>query len=341
MEEDDNILESNLKNVARSPYNIENIFSTITNYGTWNNIYYEDGKNRISVDKSIADDIVHIYEFYKSGIVYSSREYNTHSARGIFYFYDTYGNLLLHFTSKDDVLHGLAYVYMPKIKYTVIKYINGIRDKSEDSFDISGNILWKCKYADTRTNFNKILFDRYGKKRVMITVDGINKRESFFTGKFISREKIYINDILDSTIDYFSCGQVKRLKYYKNNVQEGLQTKYFSTGEKSSISEYKAGKLNGKKIRYYENNYIHSDEIYRDGQLHGLQKYYYTSGYLHIEVDYINGQIEGSKLIYYENGDLSSDTKYKDNIPTGFSILYDKHGYISNLIRYVNGKKIV
>lgn len=95
---------------------------------------------------------------YSIRILYSSREYNIHSNRGLFNFYDIYGNLLLHFTSEEDVLHELAYVYMPKIKY-----INGIRDKLEDSFDILGNILWKCKYTDIRSNFVKIIFDRCGK----------------------------------------------------------------------------------------------------------------------------------------------------------------------------------
>lgn len=81
----------------------------------------------------------------------------------------------------------------------------------------------------------------------MLTVEGINKRESFFVGKFILQNKIYINNILDSTIDYFSLGDVKCLKYYKNGVRGSLQTKYFSTEEKYSIAEYKSDKLDGKK----------------------------------------------------------------------------------------------
>jgi len=91
--------------------------------------------------------------------------------------------------------------------------------------------------------------------------------------------------------ELYSNGKIEGEKFYKNGVQNGMQSHYNEDGEKMAEMNFRNGSRNGVTHEFFRDGRIVFEGYCVNGKFEGLSTWYYgngkiqTKGYRHLGVD--------------------------------------------------------
>ncbi len=141
-------------------------------------------------------------------------------------------------------------------------------------------------------------------------------------------KNFYKNGLLKSTGTMYQNKKVGKWKFYDidgetlievNNYysgkQDGLSTEYYSNGQKKAERYFKNGILNGKSRTYFENGNIQTEVHWKNDVMEGKYKEYYQSGKMKVKAFLKNGQFQGLYSVYGEDNRYIHHFNYVDDVP--------------------------
>ncbi len=188
--------------------------------------------------------------------------------------------------------------------------------------------------------------------------------ELYFVKWFSYQYSCELNEIILGTKQYEespeSIIKVSEGFYNKNNNKHGLHIYYYSDGNKKIERQYKNGVIHGKEICYMKNGHIYYIHTYDEGILHGetiimneltnviSKKLHYNYGILHglqevfsngvltQTVEYFNGFKNGLESHYNLAGKLMIRFQWKDNKKHGNYNEYYPNGGLRFICQFID-----
>ncbi len=127
--------------------------------------------------------------------------------------------------------------------------------------------------------------------------------------------------------------------YNNNNNKHGPHVYYYSDGNKKLERYYKDGRIHGKEIAYLRKGHIHYTNTYDEGILHGEtiimnEKDNLISRRLH----YKYGKLHGTQEVYFK-GIKTHTIDYQNGLKDGIESKYDLEGKLMARIQWKQDKK--
>ena len=150
----------------------------------------------------------------------------------------------------------------------------------------------------------------------------IPNQDTPFTGKAVS---------------FYSNGQKKQEKNYKDDKLDGLWTSWYENWEKKQEKNYKDNERDGLWTNWYENGQKAGEESYKDGKLMSAVRWK-SNGEKCPETNVKDGN--GVQIVYYKNGQKWKKTNYKDGKPHGLWTSWREDGLKEVELRWKDGERV-
>ncbi len=306
------------------------------------------------------------FDSVKNNSIKSKELYLNDKRQGYSYYYYKNGKLKEKIKYKDNYKNGKGFEYDKNGKLIALdeyRYNNLVSRKAVNRTDRKGEKIgtWVDVYKDgkikTEINFQDGMpngnYKEYSPSGKMI------KLEKFVQGKLISKntrtkyDTLALQDLKQKK-EFYSNGQLKSLKTYKDSVLFGMQlfysknghiqraeiydelgiktgqgkvdslsrkqgewTFFFDSGIKRSQGKFKDNKKTGNWIYYYENGKVFETGTYEDGYPVGQWTWYYPSEKILRVEHYVLGDKSGITYELSEQGDTIVKGNYKEGAKHG------------------------
>ncbi|MFN3403021.1 MAG: hypothetical protein ACK40G_02930 [Cytophagaceae bacterium] len=304
--------------------------------------------------------------FFPDGTKRAEGIYTADGEKGLWKYYDKYGNL----NSEQEYVKGLA---NGKIKryhengklYTDETYKNGELDGYYVSYFVTGNKRSEGWYVNGKRHGYWHYYFRNGElksKEYYVKGKQSGYQQDFSISGKLENEEYFEDDVLIRTTYFDSTGTKintielpegtgnyqlfytnKQLRFsgnYITSIAHGEFAWYYFDGKLRTKGKYHNGKRTGKWTWYSEDGKIEKEGFYEDGKETGEWKTYHASGKLK-KVDFrIEDELEGDVKYYYENGQLEIVKKYADDVEQGEAYYYDENNELQMIRTSLNGKVI-
>lgn len=118
---------------------------------------------------------------------------------------------------------------------------------------------------------------------------------------------------LKENIIKYENGTIKRKYYTNNEVIQDTMWDYYSSGELSKIRLFKDNKQEGVSLYYLKEGPLYEVQHYVKGLLEGGDTVYYPSGKLKLVALFRNGLRNGPFTTYKEDGSIEKVTEYRND----------------------------
>lgn len=307
---------------------LEGRFSNGFRSGSWKT-YYDSGqlKEEMNYRNGL---LINSYKFfYPNGQIEKQGYYlNNLKNRQWKYFYED-GQLKKQETYKNGALDGL---YKSYYKYGQIE--------EEIIFENGESKSYKFYYMD-----GQIMEEQNEINGVFVTTKYFYKTYDNIEGK-------KINDKWQGSYkSYYDNGQIEKIGFYQNNLQQRQWKYYFEDGQLHAVGSYKNGDgtnpgdsgipthgREGKWKIYHENGQLSEDKDYKDGMLNGAYKRYYENGQISLDTHLKDDEYDGLFKSYYENGQLNVVGEAFNGSRNGIFNAYHENGSLYWKANYIDGK---
>ncbi len=119
---------------------------------------------------------------------------------------------------------------------------------------------------------------------------------------------------LKEQIVKFENGNVKR-RYFTDNkdVIQDTMWDYYSTGELSKIRIFKDNKQTGRNTYYLKEGPLYEIQHYMDGKIVGIDSVFYPSGHIKVLAEFKDGMRNGTFTVYKEDGTIEATHQYRND----------------------------
>ncbi|NOT36843.1 MAG: hypothetical protein HOP11_05655 [Saprospiraceae bacterium] len=130
---------------------------------------------------------------------------------------------------------------------------------------------------------------------------------------FISCKSETKKDLKENVIK-FENGTIKRRHFTdKNDAIQDTMWDYYSTGELSKIRLFKDNKQHGRSLYYLKEGQLYEVQHYIDGKIVGIDSVFHPNGKIKILAEFKDGKRNGYLKVFKENGELESEHTYRND----------------------------
>ncbi len=127
--------------------------------------------------------------------------------------------------------------------------------------------------------------------------------------------------------EYYSTGELKSVKVYKNKKVDWESITYFKNGKINSKASYHNERFIGPVTFYHSNGQKNFEQIYdSSGKSNGTFRLWNERGQIMQTGNDKQGKMIGEWKTYFDNGNLESIIQYNEGRKDGLSLLFNREG---------------
>lgn len=112
----------------------------------------------------------------------------------------------------------------------------------------------------------------------------------------------------------FENGNIKRRHFEdKNGLIQDTMWDYYSTGELSKIRLFKNSQQHGRSVYYLKEGQVYEIQHYDEGKIVGVDTVFHPDGKIKVLANFVNGMRNGFFKVFKENGELETEYNYRND----------------------------
>lgn len=280
------------------------------------------------------------FDSIKNNYIISKELYVNDKKQGFSFYYFPNGKIKNKIKYVDNYKHGTAYEYSKEGVLVAIeeyRYNNLVSRKAVNRYDKNnqktGNWVEVFDNGKVKSEINYVSGLPNGSYKEFSPTGKLLKVEKFENGVVVASAEKPKYDTLESANlrvdkDYYSNGNLKTLKIYKDSIPFGTHIYYNEDGSISNAISYdEFGIKNGEGL---------VDTL---SKKQGIWKHFYTDGKLSSKGEYKDDKKIKEWVWYFESGEILQKGNYNEGLPDGSWTWYFETGNILRQENYFLGAR--